>query len=452
MSVAESRLNAGPETRGDYLSVAIADLKAGAALQQPLFDGREGNRQLLLAAGKTVLPSYLENLRARGIDAVMIHRSDWERLESAAAAETAVRERASRSSTSSSENLPHNPSSRASWSGWKTESDSFRHRLKPPLNMQRDPVRSKLFEEAYSARVEVATGLFQTLAVMKSLDAAAAHDVCAGQLRELAEDFDEFLIRSTAPVVTDYPSRHGVQTAMLAMGMAAIMGYIENDLIDLGIGSLMHDVGMLLVPEHLLKAGGAITSSERLEIQKHPIHSANLLQECRDFPQQSRHVVYQMHERLNGSGYPRGRVGTQIHPLARIAAVADTYLALVSPRPFREALLPYQAVERLLMAARQGQFDPGVVRALLYSLSLFPIGSYVQLTDGRAAQVIRTNRENFSRPVVQIVDYMGTGPAPVIDLARDRKLAVRSVLPFPTFQGTSAMTSPEELIAAASSL
>ncbi|HET6423433.1 MAG TPA: HD domain-containing phosphohydrolase, partial [Planctomycetaceae bacterium] len=180
--------------------------------------------------------------------------------------------------------------------------------------------------------------------------------------------------------------------------------------------------------------------SERLELQKHPIYAADLLNRSRNVPHGAKMVVYQMHERLNGTGYPRQRQGSQIHTLARIAAVADTFLAMVSPRSFRQGLPPYKAVEKLLFATRQGYFDPAAVRGLLHAVSLFPLGSMVQLSDGRQGRVIRGNRDRFAQPVVEVVDLSGPLPrTELIDLSQRSDLQVVSTVGEPVSQAVATV-------------
>lgn len=437
----------------EYMPLPVSRLPVGVRLRRPVYDARYGQQQLLLAAGQPLLPNNLESLRRRGIDTVLVHRFDFETFEHQRSTTEARRQpRQGTSSQPGSRSSGNASSGAASWQGWKVNADSFIHRLNDVEEAPRDPERIKVFQENYASRVKIATSLIRQLATERTLNVTSTLHVCSRQLPEIVEDCDEFLIRGTAPILTDYPSRHGLQTAMLAIGMAVVMGHAEDDLVELGAGCLLHDVGMLLVPQHLLANPGRLTSSERLELQKHPIHSANLLQECRDFPQQSRHVVYQMHERMNGTGYPRGRVGSQIHPLARISAVADAYLSLISPRPFRKPLLPYAAVERLLLVTRQGQYDPAAIRALLYTVSLFPVGSHVQLSDGRIAQVIRSRREEFGSPIVQIIDPLNPQTEETIDLSQTRRLSIKAPVSAPDFGSPAPATPRPELLSAAASL
>ena len=156
------------------------------------------------------------------------------------------------------------------------------------------------------------------------------------------------------------------------------------------------------------------------------MHTFDLLQPVFDkVPAAARMVAYQMHERCNGSGYPRGRTGGHIHDLAKISAVADVFIALASPRPHRHGMRPYHAMVKLLHDVREGLFDGTVVRALLQTVSLFPLGSYVALSDGRTGKVIRSNGEQYTRPVVEFTSHNNPNMEPLlVDLSQETDLQV----------------------------
>jgi hypothetical protein len=95
-----------------------------------------------------------------------------------------------------------------------------------------------------------------------------------------------------------------------------------------------------------------------------------------------------------------------------------------SPRPHRPGMLPYHAMEKLIRGAREGKFDPESVRAFLHAVSLFPIGSYVEVSDGRIGQVVRANGEDFTRPVVELRRPHATGDPEVVDLSQWPELKI----------------------------
>jgi HD-GYP domain-containing protein (c-di-GMP phosphodiesterase class II) len=166
-------------------------------------------------------------------------------------------------------------------------------------------------------------------------------------------------------------------------------------------------------------------------VTKHPIFVFDMLKDASHIPNRSAFIAYQIHERCNGKGYPRRREANQIHFLSKVAAVADVYVGLVSPRPHRPGMLPYLAVERLLHGVRNGLFDRTAVRALLNTISLFPIGSYVELSDGRVGRVLRANGERYDRPVLEVWEAAALQMEPqIVDLAAtDASLRVVRALP-----------------------
>jgi HD-GYP domain-containing protein (c-di-GMP phosphodiesterase class II) len=193
-----------------------------------------------------------------------------------------------------------------------------------------------------------------------------------------------------------------MQTMMLATSVGTTMGLTKSQLTDLGIGCLLHDSGMMMIDRRSWDKRGKTTGYDRLEISKHPGLAFDRVNQIAKVPNGSRMIVFQMHERMDGSGYPRQRKGIQIFPLSRIAMVADVFVALVSPRPHRPGLMPYQAMERIIKQAKDGLLDPKVVRGLLKTVSLFPITSFVVMSDGRVGKVIRSTGDTYTRPIVDL--------------------------------------------------
>ena len=187
---------------------------------------------------------------------------------------------------------------------------------------------------------------------------------------------------------------------------------------------------MLRVPDRVYAAERSLDEAEFERVAAHPLHTFDMMAEhLNAVPLASRMVAYQIHERCNGSGYPRGRRTGLIHEAAKVAAVADVYIALVSPRPHRPGLMPYYAVEHLLYGVRDGLFDSSTVRALLKTVSLFPIGSCVELSDGRVGRVLRSDPADYTRPVIET---WRTGeldaPPEILDLVTEPGLRVRRPL------------------------
>jgi HD-GYP domain-containing protein (c-di-GMP phosphodiesterase class II) len=230
-----------------------------------------------------------------------------------------------------------------------------------------------------------------------------------------AEDPDLYVCLGINPGGEGYPGRHSLNVALLAMAIGTRMGYDENTLVELGVGCMLHDAGMLCVPGVDVSSSQILSQREYQAVASHPIHTCELLRrQLDDVSPTARMVMYQMHERCNGSGYPRARSREQIHDMARIASVADAYVALCSPRPHRPAMMPYYALLAMLREVEQSRFDAKAMRGLLQTVSLFPIGSYLELGEGLVGKVIRTNAQRYDRPIVEAYDKSQPDKDPVI--------------------------------------
>ncbi len=229
--------------------------------------------------------------------------------------------------------------------------------------------------------------------------------------------------------------QHALNVSLLAMSIAVEMGFNEDNVRTAGVAALVCDWGMIRVPEAIRNAESPLTQVEWLAVQKHPIHTLNVLERMPGVPRMVPMICYQTHESPNGRGYPRGRAGKMIHPLAHVVRVADVYKALVSERPHRQALIPYHAMECLLRMAKRGDVDQAAARALLNTVSLFPIGSVVALDDGSIAQVMRRNDEEFMQPYLELIrrsdGQKAERGADEYFTAAERGLSVKQALPKP---------------------
>lgn len=228
-----------------------------------------------------------------------------------------------------------------------------------------------------------------------------------------------------------YLYEHALGTSVLSINMATALGYNAAQVQEIGMAGLLQDVGMAMVPERIVNIPRRLTPSEMVDIQKHAAYGLYLLEKIRHIPLTVRFVMYQSHERIDGSGYPRRRRGKdRIHAFAQIVGVADVFDALVSDRPWRRALHPYHAMEKLVRDANKGKFDPEIIRALLTYIGLYPVGCRVELSDGSVASVVHGNASAIDRPVVKVLrDGRGRYPdAPLnIDLSGDSDLRVKDI-------------------------
>lgn len=200
----------------------------------------------------------------------------------------------------------------------------------------------------------------------------------------------------------DYTFQHSVNVCILAIITGISMNYNQIQLRDLGIGALLHDLGRIKINRDILQKRDKLSDAEFSTIQKHSTFGYEQLRQSDNVNIISAHVAFQHHERYDGSGYPRGLTGDQIHEYARIVAYCDVYDALTTERPFRKAFTPKEA----LMSMKDSigtMFDPKIAAAFFKNIVIFPVGSIVQLNSKEIGVIIKNNKETLNQPSVRII-------------------------------------------------
>ncbi len=156
---------------------------------------------------------------------------------------------------------------------------------------------------------------------------------------------------------------HSLRVREYTLLLADRFGAGEKQRRDIGYGALLHDVGKIAVPDHILVKAAGLSDSERQEMRKHPEAGYRIVRQA-GFLREAAEIVYTHHERFDGSGYPRGLKGDEIPLGARLFMVADVYDAITSERPYRSPMSHHEAVN-VIRDQSVGHFDPTVVKAFL---------------------------------------------------------------------------------------
>lgn len=225
----------------------------------------------------------------------------------------------------------------------------------------------------------------------------------------------------------NYLPGHAFCVAVLSMATAAQLRWGEADIRALGAAAMLYDAGMILVPESVRNGSVELSELDRNRIHRHPAYSVTMLRKVKGLSMLQRLAALQHHERENGMGYPRSMRGDKICDYARVLGVADVYAAASSPRSYSKAKLPYTTMEEIIRSAAAGTFCRATVRAMVAAAGLFPVGSYVMLSNDAMGHVLACNPQRLDRPMIRVVDEAGnpTADAP-IDLSEPahEKLAV----------------------------
>lgn len=226
----------------------------------------------------------------------------------------------------------------------------------------------------------------------------------------------------------NYTYVHSVNVGLLATLIAMQMGYRGNQLKELTLGALLHDLGKMTIPSEILNKPSGLTKQEFEIIKRHPMRGVELLREVKVSPEVLA-GIHQHHERWNGQGYPDRLRSTAIHPNARVIAVADVFDAITADRPYHDGMPPYHALE-LIIAGFYNDFEPEAVLALRNSLIIYPENSSVKLNTGEIGIVVSIPPNFPTRPLIRVIfDRYGNfiSDATMVDLLQDLSRFIISV-------------------------
>ena len=221
-------------------------------------------------------------------------------------------------------------------------------------------------------------------------------------IAELLDNRDLTVDLSEIRTADDYTFSHSINVSLLSVITGISLNLPPSALRDLGLGALLHDLGKTLTPLEILNKTGGLQESELKTIRQHPLDGHNLAQGGkRIYSDKSLAVIYQHHERIDGSGYPLGLQGDEIEPLSKVCALADVYDALVADRPYRAAYPSYEALE--IMQSESQKFDLPTMQAFFQHIPAYPIGTVVSVNNDYIGVVVRNTIGYPTHPQVRIV-------------------------------------------------
>jgi len=282
-------------------------------------------------------------------------------------------------------------------------------------------------EEFYAGFIEYVDTIFLHAAIKNELSFNDVAEKIKAACDIIRED-RRFLLRvqknNLSSPNDNYLASHAVKSTIISLIIGFSLKLPLHRLIELGVAALLHEIGMIKLPPQIYLSRRPLQPNEQKAILTHPILSYNLLKAF-GFPLTVTLAALEHHERENGSGYPRQLPGDRISLYAKIIAVACSYEALSAQRPHKEAKDGYTGMLELLKNEGK-KYDDTVVRALVFSLSIYPIGLYVLLSSGKKGQVVDANPEKPRFPIVQVLGELNPdGKNKVVETSQDGVYIVR---------------------------
>lgn len=200
----------------------------------------------------------------------------------------------------------------------------------------------------------------------------------------------------------EYTFAHSVNVCILALMTGITLGYSREQLSVLGVGALLHDLGKVMVPDEILNKPDKLSGEEFALIKQHTYWGFEMIREAGNLGDTQGIVALQHHENYDGSGYPSGRRGDEIHEYAQITAISDKFDAITADRVYRKAFPPHEAFE---MCAASGNFffKDKIVKAFIFNIAAYPAGTMVELNNGMIAVSVDTPKGYPLFPKVRVI-------------------------------------------------
>lgn len=266
-----------------------------------------------------------------------------------------------------------------------------------------DQARMELVHSVYEEYMNYIESVFTHYATHKEIDQEELSDTVQ-ELCIFIKEHRRYILRVNATIESEnrnFLIIHTMRTTVLCLAIALQLHLPLSKMIELGVTSVLHEIGMLRLPPQLYMTSKKLSVREKAQISKHTLLGYTIIKDL-NFGLSIQLGVLEHHEKENGTGYPRRLTGDKISSNAKIIAVACTYEAISSPRSYKDEKSTFDALLEMLQN-KEHVYDGSVIKALLYTVSLYPIGTFVYLSNRKVAEVIDTNPDNPKTPIVQLL-------------------------------------------------
>ena len=256
--------------------------------------------------------------------------------------------------------------------------------------------------QTYREARRITRTLLDDLRLGGVINSEQAKETVKDCVHSILRNSDALLWMSKIRSQDEYTAEHCLNVCILAIAFGRHLGMSEADLEKLGLCGLLHDVGKMKIDPEVLNKPSSLTEKEFSIMKAHSIHGRNLLMASPGIPNSTIDVAYSHHEKMDGTGYPRGLKSSGISELAKMIAIVDAYDAMTADRCYSPSIPSTEAL-KIIFKDRGTHFDDRLALEFIKSVGLYPPGTLVELVNGLVAIVFETNSKFRHLPKIIVV-------------------------------------------------
>lgn len=256
----------------------------------------------------------------------------------------------------------------------------------------------RVYEDAFTNIKDI----MECIRLDKEIDIVSLKETVNDMVQHILNDDMVFMTLTGIRDIDNYTFLHCVDVCIYSVITAKALGMSYDEIQELALAAILHDVGKCKIPLSILNKPGKLTYEEFEIMKRHTINGLDIVNQLPGLNQKIVRIICQHHERWDGSGYPMGLKSYDIELGARIISIADVYDALTANRVYRKRFMPHEAAE-YLMAQNESQFDPKILQYFIDNIAVYPQDIIVLLNTGEVARVLPSRGVASMRPRVSVI-------------------------------------------------
>lgn len=282
------------------------------------------------------------------------------------------------------------------------------------------PPTKEKFKAQYEENAHVVKDVLNDLITGKKLDMENMTPVFSSVYQQVTHNYSLIDCINEVRTADVYTYHHSLNVSLYAGLIGLWLGLPEKTIQEIIQVGVLHDVGKTKVAQEVLFKPEPLTAEEFEEMKKHSVYGYKIVKNVHELNEGICNGVLMHHEKANGKGYPLGLTNPEIHPYAKIIAVADVYDALTSERVYKKRYTPFDTFEELQKIGYT-QFDPIVMLTFLNNIASYYTGAKVLMNTNETGEIMAILPQNISKPIIKV-------NGKIIDLSKDSYYQIAEML------------------------